>query len=78
MSSGLQASIAHFAGLTSSYEQLLELDRAGWAWEWLRRNPSFASQGSAPMPGCATSSSKVIQPEEALEDNFLRWGLHYG
>ena len=24
-----------------NYKHLLELDRAGWAWEWLKRNPDF-------------------------------------
>ena len=24
-----------------SYRHLLDLDRAGWAWEWLRRNPDY-------------------------------------
>lgn len=25
----------------SQYRHMLELDRAGWAWEWLRRNPDY-------------------------------------
>lgn len=24
-----------------SYDYLRELDRPGWAWEWLRRNPEY-------------------------------------
>jgi hypothetical protein len=27
------------------YRHLLDLDRAGWAWEWLRRNPAYAACG---------------------------------
>ena len=25
----------------ASYKSLLALDRAGWAWKWLRRNPDY-------------------------------------
>jgi hypothetical protein len=27
-----------------SYKPLLNLDRAGWAWKWLRRNPDYIAQ----------------------------------
>jgi len=26
------------------YRHLLDLDRAGWAWEWLRRNPEYVDE----------------------------------
>lgn len=75
MSSGLQVSIAHSASLKSNYAHLIELDRAGWAWKWLRCNPSFASQRLAMIQ---TISSMVIQPKVALESSLLRWGIHFG
>lgn len=78
MSSGLQASIAHSASWASNYQHLLELDRAGWAWEWLRRNPDFASPALTTVPRTTTRPLIVIHSKTALECSLLRWGLHYG
>jgi hypothetical protein len=65
------------AGATR-YTHLLDLDRAGWAWEWLRRNPDFialraVTETSNPAPGAL-----VVEPCDAVERQLLRWGLHYG
>lgn len=32
------------------YQSLLTVDRAAWAWEWLRRNPLYAAMASAVRP----------------------------
>jgi len=28
----------------ANYRDLLHLDRAGWAWKWLRRNPDYIAR----------------------------------
>lgn len=45
----------------ANYRDLLHLDRAGWAWKWLRRNPDYIAQASQARkqfsaPGVLTSS----------------------
>lgn len=62
---------------TPGYAHLLELDRAGWAWEWLRRNRDFASLNLASVSRTSTGRSIVILQEAASERALLRWGLHY-
>lgn len=74
---GSQASISHHALQASSYRHLLELDRAGWAWEWLRRNPDFASAYSARTPVCENGGSIVVCANASRPD-LMRWGLHFG
>lgn len=64
--------------LASNYGHLLELDRAGWAWEWLRRNPDFASVKLTNEARTSTGRPGVIRLEAASERTLLRWGLHYG
>ena len=59
------------------YLHLLELDRAGWAWEWLRRNPDYVEdegredslQLSQEARTCPTILSGVPMGEAS------RWGL---
>ena len=56
----------------SSYQPLLKLDRVGWAWEWLRRNPEFV----AAMP--KSSVQGAMEPRVVtLSDAPLamRWGV---
>lgn len=77
-STHLQALSEFSRGETSRYGRLLELDRAGWAWEWLRRNPDFASSGPASGSRTEARPSIVIQPDLVSERSLLRWGLHYG
>ena len=62
----------------TDYAHLLELDRAGWAWEWLRRNPEFASIQLENEVRAPSGPAVVIQPGLASERSLLRWGLHYG
>ena len=77
MSLGSQAPIANHALLASSYRHLLELDRAGWAWEWLRRNPDFASAYAAQTSFCKEGGSIVVAADGSPPD-LIRWGLHFG
>ena len=75
MSLGPQA--ANHAPQASRYRHLLELDRAGWAWEWLCRNPDFASEYSARTPRCENGKS-IVLTADASGPNLMRWGLHFG
>ena len=59
------------------YAHLLGQDRAGWAWEWLRRNPEFANMKVANGTS-RLSPSIVVSLEQPMQQNFLGWGLHYG
>lgn len=62
----------------SNYEALLNLDRAGWAWEWLRRNPDYiALTTQLPLPG-----RRPAQPGSGLKiikatDAATGWGLQF-
>ena len=72
-------SLGRIEGLQSAdYAYLLDLDRAGWAWEWLRRNPEFTPRQAMTERRLSTPSGLVVEPDEAGEDQLLRWGLHYG
>ena len=61
---------------SDSYRPLLELDRAGWAWEWLRRNPDFSAM-TGPQPGVKRESAGAqprIIAAPAMQ-TLKRWGL---
>lgn len=70
-----------------SYKSLVDLDRAGWAWEWLKRNPDFATaagrlpQVSPPLPPSATERRlKAAQPRILRIQNrgpFEHWGVFF-
>jgi hypothetical protein len=75
VSLGLQ--IADHALQGSSYRHLLELDRAGWAWEWLRRNPNFVSADSARRP-CSEIGKSIVLTSDPSGSDLMRWGLHFG
>lgn len=61
-----------------SYRHLGSLDRAGWAWEWLRRNPEFDAvwrrrpsfEGGVVEGG---GMVRTIAPRRI--DHFAPWGL---
>ncbi len=78
MSSGT-ASFSYRTGLLSAdYANLRDLDRAGWACEWLRRNPEFTALEGVNEPTRSAPRALVLEPAEALERQLLRWGLLYG
>ncbi|MCU4161897.1 DUF6499 domain-containing protein [Acidiphilium sp. AL] len=62
------------------YRHLLDLDRAGWAWEWLRRHRDHVGEGDQ---GNATSSDtnagagaiRPIQLAAAAHHRARAWGL---
>ena len=70
-----------------SYKPLIDLDRAGWAWEWLKRNPDFATaagglpQVSPPLRPSATEPRlKAAQPRILRIQNpgpFEQWGVFF-
>ena len=60
------------------YGPLLALDRAGWAWEWLRRNPAY--EGARPsivadMHRLGRAQVTVIRDQGDKEGT--RWGLTF-
>ena len=70
-----------------SYKSLVDLDRAGWAWEWLKRNPDFATaagrlpQVSPTLPPSATERwLKAAQPRILRIQNpgpLQHWGVFF-
>ena len=55
--------------LSSTYEPLLDLDRGGFAWEFLRRNPSYQQD---------YMQFQAIAPVEAEPSRFPgAWGLRF-
>ena len=55
--------------LISAYEPSLNLDRGGFAWEFLRRNPRYREN---------YFQFQIIAPMEADPDRFpAAWGLRF-
>lgn len=61
------------------YKPLLTLDRAGWAWKWLKRNPDYIARTAQLLtprrlewPG---KKMRVITRSDAEE--VCDWGLHF-
>ncbi|MGD9538398.1 MAG: DUF6499 domain-containing protein [Gammaproteobacteria bacterium] len=63
----------------TNYRSLLTLDRAGWAWKWLRRNPDYIARTSQlltrPRLGQPGTRLRVITTSDAEEARD--WGLHF-
>ena len=61
------------------YKSLLTLDRAGWAWKWLRRNPDYIARTAQlltrPRLGQPGTRLRVITTSDAEEASD--WGLHF-
>jgi hypothetical protein len=58
------------------YRHLLDLDRAGWAWEWLRRRPGYVGDDD----GKNSSRDLSAKPQPAMIrrvqlDPARQWGL---
>ena len=51
-----------------AYQPLLEVEKAGHAWEWLRRDPTYQSE--------ANSGEFQREGILAADDAAARWGLH--
>lgn len=59
------------------YRYMVDLDRAGWAWEWLRRSPGYAHgsvDGPPPDRGGKTQLGSGFL-HLATDPTALRWGL---
>jgi hypothetical protein len=61
------------------YRHLLDLDRAGWAWEWLRRNPDYI--GTVPeLPATELerkgAAELAVIPAANAEES-PHWGLTF-
>ena len=55
--------------LISAYEPILDLNRSGFAWEFLRRNPRYRQD---------YAQLQVITAEEVRPDRFpAAWGLRF-
>ncbi|WP_407932561.1 transcriptional regulator domain-containing protein [Acidiphilium iwatense] len=62
------------------YRHLLDLDRAGWAWEWLRRHRDYVGevdQGNAisSETNALAGTIRPIQLAAAAHDRAPAWGL---
>jgi hypothetical protein len=63
----------------ADYKALLKLDRAGWAWKWLRRNPEYvARMAERPperpplLPGTGVPIIRAVDLDDASD-----WGLRF-
>lgn len=61
----------------SVYEQLGRLDRRGFAWEYLRRNPRFRQERqTSSMLGTIHATGALVLPPEP-DPLALNWGLRF-
>jgi hypothetical protein len=58
----------------NSKKPLLKRDRAGWAWEWLRRNPDYIAQ-AARVSVQGTSDGKTRPVTIPATKDVAGWGL---
>ena len=59
------------------YRHMLDLDRAGWAWEWVRRSPDYAEnlRDEQPTDSRRQTSDRRRTDIVLLEQMPSRWGL---
>ncbi|WP_419910315.1 transcriptional regulator domain-containing protein [Hoeflea sp.] len=56
-----------------SYASLHGMDRTGWAWQWLRRNPDFAATSGRMPPGPRQSGKTAAERQtEAGQLRIIR------
>jgi len=68
-----------------NYKHLLELDRAGWAWEWLKRNSDFLAAFNQLQPNKPASISLRVERQfefplshrvrKTADSTLERWGV---
>lgn len=56
----------------AAYAPLLRVERAGFAWEWLRRDPGYRKAAAAAPGGVAACAGRVLPTDLGA----ARWGLH--
>jgi len=62
-----------------SYKDLLKLDREGWAWTWLKRNPDYIARlggWSPPAPMIFPGTGVTVIPLVDADDASA-WGLRF-
>lgn len=62
----------------SNYQSLVEMDRVGWAWAWLRRNARYRERprGESPLISFPQQREvKVVQARSALDAGH--WGVSF-
>lgn len=63
------------------YQSLLSVDRAGWAWEWLRRNERYVAIATAlpPLALCVLRQMPLVTLMTVPGQNggASPWGLHF-
>ena len=61
-----------------NYKPLLTLDRAGWAWTWLRRNPAYIARTSQlPMRRQLGQLGRLRVITTSDAEEARDWGLHF-
>ncbi len=78
---GLPNELLPLTWRTSNYDDLVHMDRAGWAWEFLRRNTAYRESAREDAPSGheiiqMSPTLKVIQAAR-LSPNAERWGLRF-
>lgn len=58
----------------AAYRALLGIDRAGLAWEWLRRDPEYIAYGRAAAADPGSTDGPALLRADA---RALDWGLHF-
>jgi hypothetical protein len=61
----------------ANYRSLVGLDRAGLAWEWLRRDPAYAAASAAIDRRHHVGSSGFVITDAAEASWSARWGIHF-
>ena len=64
-----------FAGAANGYTYLRHMDRAGWAWEWLRRNTVYQGMKTGSVVQPVSEYGSIIRSDEAAERRAAKWGL---
>lgn len=62
----------------SNYQSLVEMDRVGWAWAWLRRNSRYRIRPKDERPLIRSPQQrgvKVVQARSALDAGH--WGVSF-
>lgn len=58
------------------YRHLLDLDRAGWAWEWLRRHREYVGEGDDKTSSRGTSAKPLSALTWLAKPSLAcQWGL---
>lgn len=63
----------------TNYKSLLTLDRSGWAWIWLRRNPDYIARTAQLLtrPRLAQPGTRLRVITASDAEEVRDWGLHF-